>query len=242
MLEQSIPRPMQVSFRFRLGLGLSVLVTSTGILASTPIPASLAATPPNATSFPNPRLDLANPPGSGLQTAVLAGGCFWGVEAVFEHVRGVTNVVSGFAGGQPTTANYKAVSNGQTGHAEAVQITYDPKQVSYGQLLKVYFSIAHDPTQLNRQGPDQGSQYRSAIFFRSAQQQQIAQAYIQQLGQARVFPKPIVTQVAPLRGFYAAETYHQNFVSRNPAHPYVVFHDLPKLAQFKAQLPGLYRP
>jgi peptide-methionine (S)-S-oxide reductase len=242
MLEQSIPRPMQVSFLFRLGLGLSAFVASTGILASIPIPASLATTPAKATAFPNPRLDTSMPPGSGLQTAVLAGGCFWGVEAVFEHVRGVTNVVSGFAGGQPATANYKAVTSGQTGHAEAVQITYDPKQVSFGQLLKVYFSIAHDPTQLNRQGPDQGSQYRSAIFFSSAQQQQIAQAYIQQLGQARVFPKPIVTQVAPLRGFYAAETYHQNFVSRNPAHPYVVFHDLPKLAQFKAQLPGLYRP
>lgn len=233
---------MQVSFLVRLGLGLSALVASTSILGSTLISTGWATTPPKATTFPNPRLDAPTPPGVGRQTAVLAGGCFWGVEAVFEHVRGVTHVVSGFAGGPAATANYKAVSNGQTGHAEAVQITYDPQQVSYGQLLKVYFSIAHDPTQLNRQGPDQGSQYRSAIFFSSAQQQQIAQAYIQQLRQVRVFPQPIVTQVEPLRGFYAAEAYHQNFVSRNPTHPYVVFHDLPKLAQFKAQLPGLYRP
>jgi peptide-methionine (S)-S-oxide reductase len=235
-------RSMQVSSRCCLGLALSTLLTSASILATNyPFPAALAATPSNS-KFPDPRLDIASRPGTATQTVVLAGGCFWGVEAVFEHVRGVTQVVSGFAGGSPATANYKAVTSGQTGHAESVQITYDPKQVSYGQLLKVYFSIAHDPTQLNRQGPDRGSHYRSAIFFGSPQQQQIAQAYIQQLNQARIFPSPIVTQITPLKGFYPAETYHQDFVVRNPTHPYVVFHDLPKLAQLKAQLPGLYRP
>lgn len=234
--------PMQISSICGLGLVLSTLVTGAVTLVTNPqIPVTLAATP-TSTKLPDPRLDLANPSRMGTQTIVLAGGCFWGMEAVFEHVQGVTQVVSGFSGGSPATANYKAVTGGQTGHAEAVQITYNPKQVTYGQLLKVYFSIAHDPTQLNRQGPDVGTQYRSAIFFTNPEQRQIATAYIQQLNQARIFQQPIVTQVVALKGFYAAEPYHQNFVTRNPAHPYVVFHDLPKLNQLRAQFPTLYRP
>jgi peptide-methionine (S)-S-oxide reductase len=175
------------------------------------------------------------------QTAVLAGGCFWGVEAVFDHVKGVSQVVSGYSGGEAQTAQYERVSTGQTGHAEAVQITYDPQQISYGQLLKIYFSVAHDPTQVNRQGPDTGPQYRSAIFFTDADQQKVAQAYIAQLNQAQVFTAPIATELAPLNQFYAAEDYHQNFIVHNPAYPYVVIHDLPKLAQLQKLFPDWYK-
>jgi peptide-methionine (S)-S-oxide reductase len=175
------------------------------------------------------------------QTAVLAGGCFWGMEAVFEHVKGVSDVVSGFSGGDAATAHYEEVSFGQTGHAEAVKITYDPAQISYAQLLKVYFSVAHDPTELNRQGPDSGTQYRSAIFFTNNEQKQVAQAYIEQLNNAHLFNQPIVTQVAPLNGFYAAEDYHQNFIDRNPNYPYVVINDRPKIEQLQTQFPELYQ-
>lgn len=175
------------------------------------------------------------------QTAVFAGGCFWGMEAVFEHLKGVSDVVSGFSGGSAITAHYEEVSSGETGHAEAVKITYDPSQISYSQLLKIYFSVAHDPTQLNRQGPDWGTQYRSAIFFADNEQKQVAQAYINQLNKAHVFPKPIVTQLVPLKGFYAAEGYHQHFIDRNPNYPYVVMNDLPKLAQLREQFPNLYK-
>ncbi|MBC8122549.1 MAG: peptide-methionine (S)-S-oxide reductase MsrA [Gemmatimonadaceae bacterium] len=188
---------------------------------------------------PNPVADSAPTPGQ--QVAVLAGGCFWGVEAVFEHVKGVSDVVSGYSGGSAANANYQAIGSGETGHAESVKITYDPTQISYGQLLKIYFSVAHDPTQLDRQGPDQGTQYRSAIFFTSDEQKRVAQAYIEQLGKARVFESPIVTQLTPLKAFYAAETYHQNFIDRNPNYPYVVVHDLPKLAQLREQYSDLYR-
>jgi peptide-methionine (S)-S-oxide reductase len=177
----------------------------------------------------------------GTQTAVLAGGCFWGVEAVFDHVKGVSEVVSGYSGGAAKTAQYERVSTGQTGHAEAVKITYDPTQISYGQLLKVYFSVAHDPTQVNRQGPDTGTQYRSAIFFTSPDQQKVAQSYITQLNQAQVFAAPIATELVPLNDFYAAEDYHQKFIAHNPAYPYVVVHDLPKLANLKKQFPDLYK-
>lgn len=175
------------------------------------------------------------------QTAVFAGGCFWGVDAVFKHVRGVSGVVSGYAGGSAATANYEMVSTGATGHAEAVRVSFDPAQVSYRQLLEVFFSVAHDPTQLNRQGPDVGSQYRSAIFYTSAEHQNIAQGYIDQLTAARTFSSAIVTQVVPLQQFYPAEDYHQNYLALHPNQPYIVIHDLPKLAQLRKQFPALYR-
>lgn len=178
----------------------------------------------------------------GLQTAVLAGGCFWGVDAVFKHVRGVTNVVSGYSGGNGATAEYEVVSTGSTGHAESVKITYDPSQISYAELLRVFFSVAHDPTELNRQGPDTGTQYRSVIFFVSEDQRRIAAAYIDQLNQAKVFSRPIVTQVVPLARFYPAEAYHQNFLVRHPDYPYIVYNDLPKLRQLKEQFPALFKP
>lgn len=217
--------------RLLLGLGLGTLIFSSIVWAS------------NKTlkNFPNPPIDNAVSVSKGQETAVLAGGCFWGMEAVFEHLKGVSEVVSGFAGGTSATASYERVSSGDTGHAEAVKITYDPSQISYGQLLKVYFSVAHDPTQLNRQGPDTGTQYRSAIFFENDRQKKVAQAYIKQLNQEKVFSAPIVTTLVPLQGFYAAEDYHQNFIQHNPTYPYVVVHDLPKLAQLKQQFPRLYK-
>ena len=176
-----------------------------------------------------------------LQTAVFAGGCFWGVDAVFKHVKGVSEVVSGYAGGTAKTANYDKVSNGKTEHAEVVRVSFDPAQVSYQQLLEVFFSVAHDPTQLNRQGPDVGSQYRSAIFYTSAEQQQEVQRHIQQLTTARTFPSAIVTQVVPLTKFYPAESYHQNYLALHLDEPYIVVHDLPKLAQLRQQFPALYQ-
>lgn len=191
--------------------------------------------------FPDPATDMPATKVSIVQTAVFAGGCFWGVEAVFEHLKGVSDVVSGYSGGSAETAHYGLVSFGQTGHAESVKITYDPTQITYGQLLKVYFAVAHDPTQLNRQGPDSGTQYRSAIFFANNEEKQVAQAYIDQLNQAHVFQKPIATQIAPLTGFYAAETEHQNFIVNHPNHPYVVIHDLPKLDQLKTKFAALYQ-
>ena len=175
------------------------------------------------------------------QTAVFAGGCFWGVDAVFKHVKGVSDVVSGYAGGNAATAHYEQVSNGDTGHAEAVRVRFNPAQVSYQQLLQVFFSVAHDPTQLNRQGPDTGSQYRSAIFYTSPEQQKMAQGYIQQLSAARTFPAPIVTQVVPLQQFYPAEGYHQNYLALHPDQPYIVIHDMPKLAQLRKLFPALYQ-
>ena len=191
--------------------------------------------------IPDPAIDSSVPTQTGQQTAVFAGGCFWGVEAVFEHLKGVADVTSGYSGGSAATAHYGEVSYGRTGHAEAVKITYDPSQISYGQLLKVYFSVAHNPTQLNRQGPDSGTQYRSVIFFANIEQKRVAQAYIEQLSQAHSFAEPIVTQVVALDQFYAAEDYHQNFITRNPTYPYVVVHDLPKLSQLRSQFPNLYQ-
>ncbi|MBV9759523.1 MAG: peptide-methionine (S)-S-oxide reductase MsrA [Acidobacteriaceae bacterium] len=189
--------------------------------------------------FPDPAVDSPATTTHGKEMAVLAGGCFWGVEGVFERVKGVTNVVSGFAGGEKATAHYETVSTGRTGHAESVLISFDPAQITYGQLLKIYFSVAHDPTELNRQGPDTGTQYRSSIFYMSDEQKKIAQAYIQQLDAAKVFSRPIVTQVVPLRGFYAAENYHQHYLDNNPNNPYIVYNDLPKLAALKKQYPEL---
>jgi peptide-methionine (S)-S-oxide reductase len=176
------------------------------------------------------------------QTAVFAGGCFWGVDAVFKHVRGVTEVVSGYVGGNAATAHYEQVSNGDTGHAESVRVRFNSAQVSYQQLLQVFFSVAHDPTQLNRQGPDTGSQYRSAIFYTSAEQQQIAQSTIRQLTAARTYAAPIVTQVVPLQQFYPAEEHHQNYLALHPYQPYIVFNDMPKLEQLRKQFPALYQP
>src|SRR5437773_11406044 len=181
------------------------------------------------------------PPAKGEQTAVFAGGCFWGVDAVFEHVKGVSSVVSGYSGGGAATAQYGVVSTGTTGHAESVKITYDTSQISYSELLRVFFSVAHDPTQLNRQGPDVGSQYRSAIFYENQAEQETAQTYIDQLNKAHVFSGPIVTQVARFEGFYAAEDYHQNYLALHPDQPYIVFNDAPKLRRLKQQFPALYR-
>jgi peptide-methionine (S)-S-oxide reductase len=179
-------------------------------------------------------------PGSPMKTAVVAGGCFWGVQAVYQHVRGVTSALSGYAGGSSSTANYQAVSLGQTSHAESVQITYDPARVTYGQLLRVFFSVAHDPTTLNRQGPDYGPQYRSVIFFKDASEEQIARAYITQLNEAHVFRRPIVTTVARLPAFYEAEAYHQDYATKHPNDPYIVINDAPKVAALKSLFPDVY--
>jgi peptide-methionine (S)-S-oxide reductase len=193
-----------------------------------------------AAPLPDPKIDAPLAATKGTQTAVLAGGCFWGVEGVFEHVKGVNQVVAGYAGGSTVKPSYEQVSSGTTGHAESVRISYDPSRISYGQLLKVFFSVAHDPTELNRQGPDTGTQYRSAIFFANDEQRRVAEAYIAQLQAARTFPRPIVTQVAPLKVFYAAEAYHQHYLDLNPNQPYIVINDLPKIANLKRQFPALY--
>ena len=183
----------------------------------------------------------ATPMSAGEDTAVFAGGCFWGVEAVYDHVKGVKRAISGFAGGDVAAPSYEQVSTGDTGHAESVEVIYDPSQVSYGKLLQIFFSVAHDPTQLNRQGPDRGTQYRSAIFFRNAQQQQTADSYIKQLTTAKTFSRPIVTQVAQLKAFYPAEEYHQHYLEHNPTQPYIVINDLPKVAALKKQFADVYR-
>jgi peptide-methionine (S)-S-oxide reductase len=193
-----------------------------------------------AAGFPDPAADapLATAPGS--QTAVFSGGCFWGIQAVFEHVKGVTKATAGYAGGKAEDAHYMVVSSGTTGHAESVQVVFDPSVVSYGQLLKVFFHVAHDPTELNRQGPDEGTQYRSAVWVADDEQQRVATAYIAQLDAAKVFPKKIATQVNPLNAFYAAEGYHQDYLIHHPNQPYIVFNDLPKLADLKRALPELW--
>jgi peptide-methionine (S)-S-oxide reductase len=196
--------------------------------------------PAAAAPLPDPTLDAPLAQAKGVQTAVFAGGCFWGVEAVFEHVKGVTDAVSGYSGGEKETAEYERVSTGTTGHAESVQVTYDPSKISYGRLLKIYFSVAHDPTELNRQGPDVGTQYRSAIFYASDEQKRVAAAYIAQLDSAKVFGKRIVTQVVPLKAFYPAEDYHQNYLEHHPNQPYIVYNDLPKLYALRKQFPDLY--
>ena len=190
--------------------------------------------------LPDPKADMPLATEHGKATAVFAGGCFWCTEAVFEELDGVIDAVSGYAGGTKETADYHTVSTGRTGHAESVRVTYDPSQVTYGQLLKVFFAVAHDPTQLNRQGPDTGTQYRSAIFYSNPEQQRVAQAYIAQLKEAKSFGRPIVTEVAPLKAFYPAEAYHQNYLVQHPYQPYIVINDLPKLAALKEQLPQLY--
>ena len=189
--------------------------------------------------IPPPAVD--NPKAAGpMQTAVLAGGCFWGVQAVFEHVRGVRKAIAGYAGGERSTAEYNRVGTGSTGHAESVKIIFDPAKISYGQILQISFSVVHDPTQLNRQGPDVGTQYRSVIFYADDDQKRIAQAYIAQLDQAHVFARSIVTQVDPLKGFYEAEGYHQDYLIHNPTNPYIAMYDVPKIENFKRTFPELY--
>jgi peptide-methionine (S)-S-oxide reductase len=219
--------------RFRTTAHFLVLVNTASLLAGeaarAQIPAFAAAS------------HVTPPKGGGEHIAVFAGGCFWGVDAVFKHVRGVSSVVSGYSGGGSGTARYPVVSTGTTGHAESVQITYDPSQISYSDLLRVFFSVAHDPTQRNRQGPDVGTQYRSAIFYASEAEQATAQAYIDQLNKARVFSGPIVTQVVPFERFYPAEDYHQNYLALHADQPYIVFNDAPKLRRLKEQFPALYR-
>lgn len=208
----------------------------TAILLATPACTAADAAP--ARLVPAPTMDV--PATAGLQTAVLAGGCFWGMEAVFEHVKGVKDVVSGYAGGTAADATYAKVSAERTGHAEVIRITYDPRQVSYGALLRIYFSVAHDPTQLNRQGPDTGPSYRSAIFPQTVPQVRVASAYIKQLSAARAFGKPIVTRLESGK-FYLAERSHQDFMKRNPMHPYILAHDVPKVNALKRTMPNLYR-
>jgi peptide-methionine (S)-S-oxide reductase len=196
-----------------------------------------------AATFPDPVLDISrtSSPQTQAQTAVFAGGCFWGMEGVFEHLSGVSQVFTGYTGGSAASARYEDVSAGVTTHAESVKITYDPSKITYGQLLKVYFAVVHDPTQLNQQGSDTGAQYRSAIFFANKEQEKVAQAYINQLNQAHLFDRPIATQLTPLDEFYAAEHYHQDFIKHNPGNLYVVIHDLPKIVQLQKQFPGLYQ-
>jgi peptide-methionine (S)-S-oxide reductase len=193
-----------------------------------------------AVKLPNPTADDPLSKTKGAQTVVLAGGCFWGIQAVFEHVKGVSSATAGYSGGSADTAHYEIVSSGTTGHAESVRIVYDPSQISFGQILKVFFSVAHDPTELNRQGPDEGTQYRSVIFYSNDEQRRIAQAYIDQLNRAKVFSQPIVTQLAALQGFYPAEAYHQDYAEHHPNEPYIAMNDLPKLDHLKQMLPELF--
>jgi peptide-methionine (S)-S-oxide reductase len=193
-----------------------------------------------ATALPDPAVDETLAAKKGHETIVVAGGCFWGIQAVFEHVKGVTRATSGYSGGTVKNPDYEEVSSGTTGHAESVEIVYDPSQITLGTLLKVFFSVAHDPTELNRQGPDSGTQYRSAIFFANQDQQRIAQAYVDQLNQAKLFPRPMVTQIAPLTGFYQAEDYHQDYAAHNPNNPYIATFDLPKGKHLQQEFPSLY--
>jgi peptide-methionine (S)-S-oxide reductase len=209
-------------------LSLRAAIGALAIAASVSVPARAAE---NAVKIPAPAVDVV--PTDGLETAVLSGGCFWGVQGVFQHTGGVLSAVSGYAGGSKMTATYEQVSSGTTGHAESVQIKYDPKKVSYGKILQIFFSVAHDPTQLNRQGPDTGTQYRSAIFTTSDEQKKVAEAYIALLDAAHVYDKPIVTKVSPLVGFFPAEAYHQDYLTLHPNQPYIAYNDLPKIENLK---------
>jgi peptide-methionine (S)-S-oxide reductase len=223
--------------RFRTMLFIAALLIGAGssltLLRSAEAPHVIPA--PEAIEQPAPGAPAT-------EVAVLAGGCFWGVQGVFQHVDGVTNAASGYAGGDKKTAQYETVGSGRTGHAESVRISFDPRKISYGRILQIYFSVAHDPTQLNRQGPDYGPQYRSAIFPMNAEQARVAKAYIAQLNQARVYNAAIVTKIEPGKEFFAAEDYHQDFLTRHPSHPYIVYNDLPKLDDLKRLFPGVYRP
>ena len=202
---------------------------------------NVGRTQESAVMIPPPALDATVPAGATSQTIVLAGGCFWGVQAVFQHTKGVTAAISGYAGGDRQTAHYEMVGGGRTGHAESVAVTFDPRQISYGKILQIYFSVAHNPTELDRQGPDAGTQYRSAIFYADDEQKRIANAYIAELGKAHAFPRPIVTQLEALHGFYPAEDYHQDFAVLHPSYPYIVFNDAPKVENLKRLFADVYR-
>ena len=191
-------------------------------------------------AIPDPKIDNPLAAAKGQETAVVAGGCFWGIQAVFEHLKGVIRATSGYSGGAANTATYEKVCSGRTGHAEAVEVVFDPSQISYGQILKILFSVAHDPTELNRQGPDVGTQYRSAIFYVSEEQKRIGEAYVKQLDDAKVFGRPIMTQMVPLDAFYPAEDYHQGYAEHHPENMYIVINDLPKVANLKKQYPSLF--
>jgi peptide-methionine (S)-S-oxide reductase len=225
-----------------IGRGIAIVLIA-GLVAWTAVRAS-GSRPPEAPKmpFPAPAVDAPLAAAKSQQTALFAGGCFWGIQAVFEHVKGVSSATSGYAGGHVKSPSYESVSMGVTGHAETVSIKFDPSQVTYGQLLMVYFSVAHDPTQWNRQGPDTGSQYRSVIFFTNEEQKSIAQAYIAQLEAAKVYSRPLVTKVEPFQVFYPAEDYHQDYLKNNPNNPYIVYNDLPKLENLKRVFPALYHP
>jgi peptide-methionine (S)-S-oxide reductase len=224
---------------FRIPFHSRLFACLVGLLALTACSASALGESPHA--VPAAKLDAPLAHKHGTQTAVFAGGCFWGMQWVFEHVKGVTNVTAGYSGGEANTARYEHVSEGDTGHAESVQVTFDPAQVSYGELLRVYFSVATDPTELNRQGPDTGTQYRGVIFYTGPQQQRIAQAYIEQLAAEKIYPSPIVTQVVPFHAFFPAEAYHQDYARLNPDAAYIAINDAPKVAHLAQLLPALYR-
>jgi peptide-methionine (S)-S-oxide reductase len=219
-------------------LRAAVLIMVGAACLAAPSPGGAAE---KAVVIPAPALDEPLAPGAATETAVLAGGCFWGVQGVFQHVKGVISAVSGYAGGDKATAHYEIVSNGTTGHAESVRLVFDPRQISYGRILQIYFSVVHDPTQLNRQGPDVGTQYRSAIFTETAGQAKVAGAYIGQLNQARVFDAAIVTKVSQLNGFFPAEDYHQNYLTLHPESPYIAYNDLPKVDNLRRLFADVYR-
>ena len=230
--DPNMNRPFSGYFALIVVLPLALLLLASRLTSGAPrTDVSVAA--------PTVGVELAT--AAAEDTAVFAGGCFWGVEAVFDHVKGVKQAISGYAGGQLVNPTYEQVSTGDTGHAESVEVIYDPAQVSYGKLLQIFFSVAHDPTQLNRQGPDHGTQYRSAIFYRNAQQQRVAESYIKQLTDAKTFSRPIVTQVAKLNGFYEAEDYHQNYLENHPNQLYIVINDKPKVAALKKEFAEIYR-
>lgn len=226
----------QISSFFRPALIFAALLLGAGIALR-----GLPSAAENARSIPPPVLDEPTNPSATSEVAVLAGGCFWGVQGVFQHVEGVTSAVSGYAGGGADTAHYEMVGTNTTGHAEAVRVNFDPRHISYGHILQIYFSVAHDPTELNRQGPDLGTQYRSAIFPTNPEQTRVAEAYIAQLNQAHAFDASIVTKIETGRDFYPAEDYHQDFLTRNPRYPYIVINDLPKIENLKRLFPDLYR-
>ena len=221
----------------RTGAALGILATVVlGLNAAIGTAAASAAV-----ALPAPVLDTPLTAAKGDAVAVFAGGCFWGIQAVFQHTKGVKTAISGYAGGTKTSPSYEEVSSGATGHAESVRVVYDTSQISYGQLLQIFFSVAHDPTQLNRQGPDHGTQYRSAIFYTSEEQKRVAEAYVDQLTKAKTFSRPIVTQIVPLKTFYEAEAYHQDYARLHPNEPYIMINDAPKVEHLKQQFPELYR-
>jgi peptide-methionine (S)-S-oxide reductase len=224
-----------------LGAAVVLVAIAAGLLIPGAGWLRLSSAQEAAVTLPAPAADVKAPADAKPQTAVLAGGCFWGVQAVYQHVKGVQQVLSGYAGGEANTAHYEMVGSGRTGHAESVEIVFDPKQISYGEILRIFFSVAHNPTELDRQGPDWGPQYRSAIFYANPEQQRVAQAYIAQLDQAQAFPKKIVTRVDALKQFYPAEDYHQDYLILHPTQPYIVYNDQPKIQNLKRVLPKVWR-